>query len=371
MALDEPAPTVLLEANDLHKSYGPVHAIRGVDFALAQNSYVTLLGPSGCGKTTILRLIGGFETPDSGRMALAGQLLDGVPAARRPVNTVFQSYALFPHLDVTANVGFGLSLAGLGAEEVATRTADALRMVRMEEMANRRPHQLSGGQQQRVALARAIVNRPKILLLDEPLSALDRKMRKDMQIELKDLQRRLGLTFLHVTHDQEEAFALSDRIIVMNSGLIEQSGTPEAIYRHPESAYVADFIGGSNLLPAKVVAVVDGKATVECAFGSLISPAAPGVGVGKRASICLRPELLVLSGDAPRLAARVTHVVFQGADWLVEATAGEHKLLVRAVGAAPPPEIGSSVSVHCDPDQAWVAAGDPPIATPLMAAGDG
>ena len=361
----------LLEARGLHKSYGPVHAVRGVDFVLERDSYVTLLGPSGCGKTTILRLVGGFETPSSGTLALDGRSLAGVRAARRPVNTVFQSYALFPHLDVAANVGFGLTLAGLGTREVADRTADALRMVRMEDMAKRPTHQLSGGQQQRVALARAIVNRPKILLLDEPLSALDRKMRKDMQIELKDLQRRLGLTFLHVTHDQEEAFALSDRIIVMNGGRIEQSGPPEAIYRHPETAYVADFIGGSNLLPATVVAVTDGRATIECAFGSLIAPAASQVKVGERASLCLRPELLTLSGETPALAATVSHVVFQGADWLVEVTAGQHKMLARVAGNVPPPEIGTALSVHADPDQAWIAAGNPPEVSASAVTGDG
>lgn len=347
----------LLEARGLHKSYGQVQAVRGVDFILARDSYVTLLGPSGCGKTTILRLIGGFEMPSSGHLSLDGASLDGVPASRRPVNTVFQSYALFPHLDVEANVGFGLSVAGVSREEISTRVAEALRMVRLENMARRTPSQLSGGQQQRVALARAIVNRPRLLLLDEPLSALDRKMRKDMQIELRELQRRLGLTFLHVTHDQEEAFALSDRVIVMNHGRIEQNDDPQTIYRKPETAYVADFIGGSNILPAEVVARASDRATVTSAFGTFESPAAPSVKVGVPASLCLRPELIALSGASPSLSAKVAHVVFQGADWLVQVVADNQTLFVRLAGAEPPPAPGSDVSIRCNPEQAWIAAG--------------
>ena len=242
---------VLLRGQAVHKNYGTVQAVRGVDFEIAANSYVTLLGPSGCGKTSLLRMIGGFEEISSGSLELDGRSLAAVPASRRPINTVFQNYALFPHLSVEENVGFGLAYRNLSAVEQAAKVESALAMVQMTQMSKRRPRQLSGGQQQRVALARAIVNEPRLLLLDEPLSALDRRMRKDMQIELKDLQRRLGMTFLHVTHDQEEAFALSDRIIVMNHGLIEQQGTPSEIYRRPASAYVAEFT--RNVARAKVV----------------------------------------------------------------------------------------------------------------------
>jgi len=223
----------LLRGIAVHKDYAGVHAVRGVDFSIEPNSYVTLLGPSGCGKTSLLRMIGGFEDISSGLIELDGRSLSGIPASRRPVNTVFQNYALFPHLSVEENVGFGLAYRKLTGAQILEKVEAALAMVQMTAMAKRRPRQLSGGQQQRVALARAIVNEPRLLLLDEPLSALDRRMRKDMQIELKDLQRRLGMTFLHVTHDQEEAFALSDEIIVMNNGRIEQQSAPTEIYRRP------------------------------------------------------------------------------------------------------------------------------------------
>ena len=264
----------LLEASALTKTYGRVTAVAGVDFTLAENSYVTLLGPSGCGKTSILRMIGGFEDVSSGALRLDGKRLDQVPAAKRPINTVFQNYALFPHLTVLENAGFGLAYAGLSRAEIATRAHDVLKTVQMEGFAGRRPSQLSGGQQQRVALARAIVNRPRLLLLDEPLSALDRRMRKDMQIELKDLQRRLGMTFLHVTHDQEEAFALSDSIVVMRDGRIEQQGRPQDIYARPRTAWVADFIGGATCVPGEVRARTGQTATLDTPLGSFTCPAA-------------------------------------------------------------------------------------------------
>ncbi|WP_228259551.1 ABC transporter ATP-binding protein [Siculibacillus lacustris] len=347
----------LLEAMALHKSYGPVAAVRGIDFALPVDAYVTLLGPSGCGKTSILRMIGGFETPSSGRLLLDGADLDGVPSAARPVNTVFQSYALFPHLTVADNVAFGLEVKGRGRAEVAERTANALALVRMSEMASRRPNQLSGGQQQRVALARAIVNEPRLLLLDEPLSALDRRMRKDMQIELKDLQRRLGLTFVHVTHDQEEAFALSDHIIVMNAGRIEQQGTPEEIYRRPATAFVADFIGGANLFAGPIVGLGEGVATIATAFGPVTAPAVAGLAVGADAALCLRPEMLAPAAGGP-LAATVRHVVFQGADWLVELEAAGRSVALR-LESERGPTVGDRVDLGFDAAGAWITAGAP------------
>ena len=228
-------------------------------------------------------------------------------------------------------------------------------MVRMDSMGERRPRELSGGQQQRVALARAIVNRPRLLLLDEPLSALDRKMRKEMQIELKDLQRRLGLAFLHVTHDQEEAFALSDSIIVMNHGVIEQEGDPETIYRRPANAYVADFIGGSNLVDGMVATCAGGLATLETSFGVAQAPCAPGVAIGRRASLCLRPEQLVI-GAHGTLRGTVRHTVFQGADWLVEVAAGSGVLRVRCPDEESP-AVGSAVALGYEPAKAWIADG--------------
>ncbi len=356
-AVRDTGPVPLLLARGLRKNYGPVQAVRGVDFALMAAGYVTLLGPSGCGKTTILRLIGGFETATAGELELDGRSLLDIPANRRPVNTVFQSYALFPHLTVAGNVGFGLVLQGMNRRHVAGKVDQALRLVRMQEISSRRPAQLSGGQQQRVALARAIVNEPKLLLLDEPLSALDRKMRKEMQIELKDLQRRLGVGFLHVTHDQEEAFALSDWVIVMNHGLIEQQGEPTTIYRRPANAYVADFIGGANLIPGIVRVRERDAATIETPFGRALAPCAPAVAGGRPASLCLRPEQLTISaGHDGELVGTVTHVVFQGAEWLVEVTAGPARLQVNCRDETPP-EVGVSVRLAYEPGRAWIADG--------------
>lgn len=354
-APEEGGRTPLLVGRGIHKRFDAVHAVRGVDFSLSANRYVTLLGPSGCGKTTILRMIGGFETVTAGVIELDGWPLGDTPPNQRPVNTVFQSYALFPHLSVAENVAFGLTLRRHGRREVAERVSQALHMVRMESMGERRPRELSGGQQQRVALARAIVNRPRLLLLDEPLSALDRKMRKEMQIELKDLQQRIGIAFLHVTHDQQEAFALSDWIIVMNQGAIEQQGDPETIYRRPANAYVADFIGGSNLIDGKVVDCAAGAATLETAFGPAHAPCAPTVSIGRRASLCLRPEQLVI-GVNGTLHGIVRHTVFQGADWLVEVPAGSAVLRARCPNEQPP-AIGNAVSLGYESAKAWIADG--------------
>ncbi len=362
-------PLPLLRADALHKAYGSYHAVRGVDFRLMPESYVTLLGPSGCGKTTMLRMIGGFETVSSGRLELDGQSLLDIPAPRRPINTVFQSYALFPHLTVEENVGFGLAYrgrAGLGGDgrgldraAMRQKVATALSTVRMEQMAARRPRHLSGGQQQRVALARAIVNEPRILLLDEPLSALDRRMRRDMQIELKDLQRRLGMTFLHVTHDQEEAFALSDHIIVMNAGLIEQQGAPQEIYRRPDSAWVADFIGGSNVVPGRVLALDAGRARIGTAIGEVTAPARRGLAVDEAAALCIRPEQLsreaAAAPGAATVEAAVTHAVFAGSGWQVELRAAGGQPLSARLGEAPAP--GETLRLAFDPARAWVTRG--------------
>lgn len=346
----------LLQGIAVHKDYGGVHAVRGVDFRIAPNSYVTLLGPSGCGKTSLLRMIGGFEALSSGVLELDGQSLAGVPASKRPVNTVFQNYALFPHLSVQENVGFGLAYRRLSKGDMASRVEGALSQVQMTPMAKRRPRQLSGGQQQRVALARAIVNEPRLLLLDEPLSALDRRMRKDMQIELKDLQRRLGMTFLHVTHDQEEAFALSDEIIVMNNGRIEQQASPAEIYRRPASAYVADFIGGANLAPGTILGAVGGAAVIDTPLGRFECPAVAGLGDGDKAVLCIRPELLRLQTGEDGFEVVVTHTVFRGAEWLVEAKASGDITISLIVDDPEPPAVGSAVRLGFDPTRAWIVA---------------
>ena len=328
--------STLLEARGLTKNYGSFRAVHGVDFDIPDNCFVTILGPSGCGKTTILRMIGGFESITAGSLTLLGEPLMDVMPYERPVNTVFQNYALFPHLRVADNVAFGLKLRKLGREEVEKRVAGALETVQMQSMAKRYPVQLSGGQQQRVALARAFINEPKLLLLDEPLGALDLKMRRHMQVELKDLQQRLAMSFLYVTHDQEEAFALSDIIIVMNEGRIEQTGTPEEIYHSPLNAYIADFIGGANLLPGTVqsLSARGDKATIATALGTVEAQCSAAVRMGEGASLCIRAEdfqtrELSSSADVVTFDATVAHIIFQGSMKLVEMYAGEQKLSAK------------------------------------------
>jgi spermidine/putrescine transport system ATP-binding protein len=243
-----------VELRKVFKVFNGETAVRGVDLDIRQGEFFSILGPSGCGKTTTLRLMAGFETPSAGDVMIRGQSMTNTPPYRRPVNTVFQSYALFGHLTVSENIGFGLRIKKLGKAEIDERVREVLNLVKMESFANRYPSQLSGGQQQRVALARALVNRPAVLLLDEPLGALDLKLRKQMQVELSNLHQDLGLTFVMVTHDQEEAMSLSDRIAVMHEGRIEQIGTPQEIYECPQTAFVADFIGDTNLFAGRVEA---------------------------------------------------------------------------------------------------------------------
>jgi putative spermidine/putrescine transport system ATP-binding protein len=253
----------------VHKSYGSVVAVAGVDLAVERGEFFTLLGPSGSGKTSLLRLVAGFEQPDEGRIELEGRDVTGLPPYLRETNTVFQDYALFPHMTVAENIGYGLRIKGVGNPERRRQVEDALAMVRLAGLGQRRPNQLSGGQRQRVALARAIVNRPGVLLLDEPLGALDLKLRQEMQLELKRIQKEVGITFLYVTHDQEEALTMSDRIAVLSQGRIEQVGTPVEVYEQPASEFVAGFIGISNLLvrngvrfvvrPEKLVLVLRGE----------------------------------------------------------------------------------------------------------------
>ncbi|MEX0423677.1 spermidine/putrescine ABC transporter ATP-binding protein PotA [Providencia rettgeri] len=283
--------TPLIELKSLSKGFDGKQIISELDLTIQNGEFLTILGPSGCGKTTVLRLIAGLEDADGGQIILDGQDITDIPAENRFVNTVFQSYALFPHMTVFDNVAFGLRMQKTPAAEIQKRVDQALRMVQLEDFAERRPNQLSGGQQQRVAIARAVVNRPKVLLLDESLSALDYKLRKQMQNELKALQRKLGITFIFVTHDQEEALAMSDRIIVMREGKIEQDGTPREIYEEPKNLFVAQFIGEINIFDAKVLYRIDDKrirANVEgheCDIFTELS-----VKDGQHVSVLLRPE---------------------------------------------------------------------------------
>ncbi len=293
----------LLILTGLSKAYGSNVVLNKFDLTIYDGEFFTLLGPSGCGKTTVLRMIAGLESADVGEIRLAGEEISQLPAEKRPVNTVFQSYALFPHMSVFDNVAFGLKMSGVTKDEIAPRVTEALEMVRLGEFANRKPAQLSGGQQQRVAIARAVVNRPKLLLLDESLSALDYKLRQQMQLELKRLQRKLGITFVYVTHDQEEALSMSDRVVVMNKGIVQQLGTPREIYENPANLFVAKFIGEINQLDGEIVAI-DGNKEYEVKVEGLQwrLHAEHTFKVGDKVNVLLRPEdVRVEYSDDPHL----------------------------------------------------------------------
>ncbi|SJM69316.1 spermidine/putrescine ABC transporter ATP-binding protein PotA [Psychrobacter piechaudii] len=287
----------LLRIRGLSKSYDDTQILKGIDLDIYDGEFLTLLGPSGCGKTTLLRLIGGFEMPDTGSMQLDGVDITSLPAEKRPINTVFQQYALFPHMSVFDNIAYGLKLKKVPKDEIKTRVKEALEMVQLEHTINRRPQDLSGGQQQRIAIARAVVNRPKMLLLDEPLSALDAKMRVQMQSELKRLQRELGITFVFVTHDQEEALSMSDRIAVMKAGEFQQIDSPIRIYESPANLFTANFIGETNLFKARVLEISDSRIKVEVTeqkdgFHPVRDLPRPKfeVQVGQSINLLLRPE---------------------------------------------------------------------------------
>ena len=303
-----------LEVDGLVKRFGPTLAVDHVSFSLAPGEFYSLLGPSGCGKTTTLRIVAGFEHPEAGTIRIRGSDISRLPPHHRNVNTVFQHYALFPHLSVEDNVGYGLRQQNLPLEETRRRLEDALDVVRLRELRDRYPRQLSGGQQQRVALARALVNEPAVLLLDEPLAALDLKLRKAMQGELKKLQERVAVTFLYVTHDQEEALTLSDRIAVMNGGKIVQEGTPQEIYERPTSRFVADFIGQTNFFEGQVEEI--GAVTVVRETGGLVLRCAPAswVSAGMHVAVAVRPEKIGPSDGDPanRVAGTLVRTTYLG-----------------------------------------------------------
>ncbi|TMM15813.1 MAG: ABC transporter ATP-binding protein [Actinobacteria bacterium] len=355
-----------IELESVAKRFGAHAAVDGVTLTIGEGEFFSLLGPSGCGKTTTLRMIAGFVEPDEGRILLHGNDVTRVPPNRRPVNMVFQQYALFPHMTVHDNVAFGLSVKRVPRREHGDRISEILRVVALEGYERRRPRQLSGGQQQRVALARALVNRPAALLLDEPLGALDVKLRRHMQLELKRIQHEIGTTFVYVTHDQEEALAMSDRIAVMNGGRVEQLGTPREIYQQPATAFVADFIGSLNALDVTVDEVVGGYGVARLGERDrIVVPVDGAAGAGAAMRVAVRPEWVRLGGDAgdgSHLTGTVADVVYLGmyTQFHVDTVAGR-VVSHRLAEDAPQLAVGSQVSVSWDAERSYPLAEPVPV----------
>lgn len=313
------------------KRFDDVLAVDSLDLDIYQGEFLTLLGPSGCGKTTVLRLIAGFESLDGGDIVMNGLSLVGIPPNKRNVNTVFQSYALFPHMSIFDNIAFGLKMKRFDKSVIREKVTEALSIVKLGGLEMRKPHQLSGGQQQRVAMARAIVNKPQVLLLDEPLSALDYRLRQEMELELKRIHRKLGITFVFVTHDQEEAISMSDRIAVMNEGRIEQIGTPAQIYEEPENMFVAKFVGEINVFEGRITEIHNGSAVVDIHGQAFHVQNRKGFHSGRRVKVLLRPEDIMVTKDedlqenTPALAGKIDEVIYKGktVDLIINLDAGE------------------------------------------------
>ena len=332
----------LIQLQHISKSFGDQLILDDFCLNIHENSFVTLLGPSGCGKTTMLRIIGGFESPDKGKVIFDGKDITSLAPNKRQLNTVFQKYALFTHMDVAENIAFGLKIKNQSDSYIKDKIRYALKLVNLDGYEHRMPDNLSGGQQQRVAIARANVNEPKVLLLDEPLGALDLKLRQDMQYELIRLKNELGITFIYVTHDQEEALTMSDHIVVMNQGYIQQEGSPETIYNEPENAFVADFIGDSNIIKATMVR----DELVEI-LGTKFACVDKGFGINHPVDVVIRPEDVEL---VPRgkgtLSGKVTHVIFKGVHYEMEVEAGGFEWLVHSTIMH---DVGSEVDIRVDP----------------------
>ena len=340
------------------KSYGAITALHGVSLSILDNEFFTLLGPSGCGKTTLLRMMAGFEAVTRGEILLYGQNIAALEPNQRPVNTVFQQYALFPHMSVIDNVAFGLKMQGWSPEKRRTRAGQMLEMVHLSDFANRAPAQLSGGQQQRVALARALAPQPKVLLLDEPLSALDLKLRQAMRMELKQLQSETGITFIFVTHDQEEALTMSNRIAVMSAGHVQQIGTPREIYETPVNRFVADFIGDTNLIAVEVEAISGDQALVVLPGGHRITTQTAGQDKGRH-HLSIRPERVTLVQPGSGLQAVVEQVIYLGTDLQVQVRLeGGVAMQLRLQNAARivVPDTGARVGLHLEEGAARLLA---------------
>ncbi|MER9893865.1 ABC transporter ATP-binding protein [Mesorhizobium sp. M0119] len=357
---DPPAPRArqpigkpAVEFRDIDIFYGKFAAVREFSLAIRKGSFVTLLGPSGCGKTTILRSIAGLVDISSGQISIGGKRVDDIPIYKRNIGLVFQNYALFPHKNVFDNVAFGLKYRNVPKPEIVRRVKKALDMVRLPGSETKLPSQLSGGQQQRIALARAIVFEPEVLLLDEPLSALDANMREDMRVEIKKIQRETGITAIFVTHDQEEALSMSDHIVVMNAGLIEQIGSPAQVYDQPATAFVANFLGKANMLPGSVT-VMDGKmATIALASSHVVKAAAPkALAIGSAVTVVVRPQKLTVgtAGAANRLAGRIVSTSYLGGNAVYEIDIGAGTLVrANTLIDGQPLREGETVEVCFDP----------------------
>ena len=333
----------IIELKGVSKSYDGEQVLHSIDLYIRDKEFITLLGPSGCGKTTTLRLIGGFETPDEGEIFFDGASVTNLPPYKRPVNTVFQKYALFPHLSVFDNIAFGLKLKKLPQDQIEEMVRDALQMVSLRGFGSKNVNTLSGGQQQRVAIARALVNRPRVLLLDEPLGALDLKLRKDMQNELKSIQRQTGITFVYVTHDQEEALSMSDTIVVMENGRIQQIGTPTEIYNEPKNAFVADFIGESNIIDGVM------RGDLRVFFdGHEFECLDKGFGKNEPVDVVIRPEDVdVVAPEQGMLRGVATSVTFKGVHWEIIVDINNFKWMIQTTDYVAP---GAEIGLYIEPD---------------------
>lgn len=335
-------PNKLIDIVNVSKSYGENLVLDELDLYIRENEFLTLLGPSGCGKTTLLRILGGFESPDKGDIIFQGKNITNLAPNKRQLNTVFQKYALFTHMTIAENIAFGLKIKGKSDSYIKDKIHYALKLVNLEGFGDRTPDSLSGGQQQRIAIARAIVNEPKVLLLDEPLGALDLKLRQDMQYELIRLKNELGITFVYVTHDQEEALTMSDTIVVMNQGYIQQIGTPEDIYNEPQNAFVADFIGDSNILPATMV-----EDRLVKILGVKFPCVDEGFGRNKPVDAVIRPEDIdLVKPEEGIMQGVVSHLIFKGVHYEMEVTANNYEWLVHSTDMVP---VGTEVGIRVDP----------------------